>query len=837
MNTKTVISESVKKAKRRNLTQRDLHAGAIPASSDSESDDPSMEVSLSSILKIKQQVEERREGQQLVKKNKRRETSSHPGWDEKDVASKTKRRCAVNASKRFNDLGKDMSDNESEISFDDDDADPDFEIKPRKSQDESSSESDSEAEYTPITSSGDKIASQSDTTHLSSQEALLENETTYSTPSAQETKESDSPANMFAQFTREEDTTETLDQMSTSWLSLGDIQSPNQLLDAFGDIDSQTIQVPDQDEQRGESNSGIISVERGRKRKRKTAEERADEEIERLMKIKAKHCVLEGCNDKCPKKCVQFFTEKERQDINSMFWKKDWVSQRQYVRQCVLKTDCKERVAPNSVDKKPIAKSCTYKYTMRMQNGIYRPVCKKFFLATFGFKANNDKIIRSALRDVQINQNNDAPPLEDRRGKHEPKHKISHKLVHEHVEKYKPSISHYRREHAPLRRYLSSDLTLKEMHKNFCETSGRQVSMNFYYKAFKELNISFAVLGQEECETCHQFFLHKQRCECEVVCEHYSAFVSHRKKYRMAREMYQHDTMSEAISSCPTFAADLQKVILIPRMDQFKSNIFTSRLVVFNETFSPVGSRKLNKTWKDKTFIWNESVAGRKDEDVTSTFHTFLKTQRDAQHVTIWLDNCSSQNKNWTLYTMIVHAVNDENFTENKLITLKYFEPGHTFMAADSTHAKIEKVLKRKDGKIFDFDDFRQCVEEADCHVHIMATEDFADWESGASNYLLGRAQPRPYLSRIVWAEFRRGSPETLFFKENFSDREASACSFIKKGYDPTPKIRQKPRGVAKEKKDNILQKLVPLMPHNRRSFWEDLPVSLKSKDLATALV
>ncbi|KAK3780082.1 hypothetical protein RRG08_046144 [Elysia crispata] len=100
----------------------------------------------------------------------------------------------------------------------------------------------------------------------------------------------------------------------------------------------------------------------------------------------------------------------------------------------------------------------------------------------------------------------------------------------------------------------------------------------------------------------------------------------------------------------------------------------------------------------------------------------------------------------------------------------------------------------------------------------------------------LGRAQPRPYLSKIVWAEFSRGSPVTLFF-ENFSDREASACSFKKKGYDPTPKIRQRPRGVAKEKKDSILRKLVPLMPHNQRSFWEDLPVSLKCKDLATALV
>ena len=53
-----------------------------------------------------------------------------------------------------------------------------------------------------------------------------------------------------------------------------------------------------------------------------------------------------------------------------------------------------------------------------------------------------------SLRDVQINPDKDAPQLEDRWGIPEPKHKISHKIVHEHVEKYKPSILHYRREHA-----------------------------------------------------------------------------------------------------------------------------------------------------------------------------------------------------------------------------------------------------------------------------------------------------------------------------------------------------------------------------------------------------
>ncbi|KAF0682442.1 Uncharacterized protein FWK35_00035013, partial [Aphis craccivora] len=33
------------------------------------------------------------------------------------------------------------------------------------------------------------------------------------------------------------------------------------------------------------------------------------------------------------------------------------------------------------------------------------------------------------------------------------------------------------------------------------------------------------------------------------------------------------------------------------------------------------------------------------------TFYAFLLSNRDANTVTIWLDNCNSQNKNWCLFT------------------------------------------------------------------------------------------------------------------------------------------------------------------------------------------
>ena len=57
----------------------------------------------------------------------------------------------------------------------------------------------------------------------------------------------------------EEDSAETMDQMSTSRLSSGGIQSPNRLLDAFGDLDSQKVEVPDKNEQHGKACSGMAS--------------------------------------------------------------------------------------------------------------------------------------------------------------------------------------------------------------------------------------------------------------------------------------------------------------------------------------------------------------------------------------------------------------------------------------------------------------------------------------------------------------------------------------------------------------------------------------------------
>ena len=114
-------------------------------------------------------------------------------------------------------------------------------------------------------------------------------------------------------------------------------------------------------------------------------------------------------------------------------------------------------------------------------------------------------------------------------------------------------------------------------------------------------------------------------------------------------------------------------------MFPFKQVIFTERLIAFNESFVPLGRNQ--KNLKSHAVLWHEAISGRNMEDITSIFYAFLLHNRDAQHVTFWLDNCAVQNKNWTFLSFLIYAINCKEIATHT-ITLKYFEPGHTFMLA-----------------------------------------------------------------------------------------------------------------------------------------------------------
>ena len=74
-------------------------------------------------------------------------------------------------------------------------------------------------------------------------------------------------------------------------------------------------------------------------------------------------------------------------------------------------------------------------------------------------------------------------------------------LIRQHILSYNPSITHYRRKHAPNRLYISPVHSTASMLKDFHETYNTNISKSRYYKEIKDTNISFVKLG-EECEDC-----------------------------------------------------------------------------------------------------------------------------------------------------------------------------------------------------------------------------------------------------------------------------------------------------------------------------------------------
>lgn len=156
--------------------------------------------------------------------------------------------------------------------------------------------------------------------------------------------------------------------------------------------------------------------------------------------------------------------------------------------------------------------------------------------------------------------------------------------------------------------------------------------------------------------------------------------------------MYQQHSAAAALTDdIVYYSADLQKVIMLSRADSFKKVILVRRLVAYHESFVPIGP---NSKHNNLAFIWHEAISGRNKEDLISAFYAFFKELRDIPHIVVWLDNCSSQNKNWALLSFLVFII-DSNEIKSKVIDLYFFEAGHTFMSADNFHHQVEKALKK----------------------------------------------------------------------------------------------------------------------------------------------
>ena len=254
--------------------------------------------------------------------------------------------------------------------------------------------------------------------------------------------------------------------------------------------------------------------------------------------------------------------------------------------------------------------------------------------------------------------------------------------------------------------------------------------------------------------------------------------------------------------------------------------MFTRRIILFNETFAPAGGHG-----SPLGYVWHEGIRGRNDEDIASTFIKFLEQHGDSSTLVLWADNCTAQNKNWTLYAALLHYVNQNN--PLKTLTLRYFEKGHTFMSADSFHKNVEEAMTGK-GKLYDFQDFVDCVDTFGTAIEMQPTE-FKLFKNELSR---GKDTKFPHLSDVVDVSFKSGSTK-MYWKTSHSDPCYQHGEFVQKKFrkliaaHTAIPSQDGPRGVNKQKQKDIVEKLSPVIPQDKLKFWLEVATNDGSSDLA----
>lgn len=522
----------------------------------------------------------------------------------------------------------------------------------------------------------------------------------------------------------------------------------NEVLENEGYPENANIAIEENNNQEEEdSNKTPAYIPQNKKRRRTTEEQ--------IIYNKLKHPLLDPCN--CKKRCAQRISEDERQRLHDDFWNIDRHSQRIWLSSHVTEETAKRKCEGSKRN---------YTRVYHLQDNVDSTgetfkVCQKFFLGTLGYK--HESVLHHMLLSTKDEHGHKKyVPSRDQRGCAVPANKKNQDAIINHINSYNPLHSHYKREHTPNRRFLPPDLDITIMHNDYlCKHPENPVSYEVYRRTISRENIGFYDTIAEKCSDCLEFDLNsKIENREQLKAEHLACANS-------ARNQYDQDNLIND-DHTSVYAADLQKVVLLPRMPDVKSSFFLSRLVTFNETFAAMGKKKKHKHY---CILWHEALAGRDASDVACSFIKFLQQQRDTKTIILWMDNCSGQNKNWILYSTLVVYINQESCLTQEII-LKYLVPGHTYMAADGLHGRIEQRMRKKKN-VQDFDDFVSVCKESAPRIEVvpLTTSDFMQLDNKFKTRNKNSNETLPYFKDIVQAKFTKGC--TGFeYKKSFSGDE-----------------------------------------------------------------
>lgn len=397
------------------------------------------------------------------------------------------------------------------------------------------------------------------------------------------------------------------------------------------------------------------------------------------------------CPENCKLKCNQNFEEHARINIFDKYHQLDQNSKNVLLFKNIILQEVK-RHRVGAIKKK----KHSFKYVI-FYNHKQIPCCKRALCSLYQFSHKKVELIQRKLKAGE------SAPTPDKRGRHSNRpHKIPDIVVEKvvsHIKKFPAESSHYSRNKNIHKMFLSPLLNVRTMHKLYIEECEKErLPSTFFitgcsYRAIfeRKFNLSFGIPKSDTCSTCDAG---NHTAEHE---ENYKTAFAQQKRDRV--------TASEDSKVC-YLTLDLQQTMPLPKLSTSKA-FYLRQMWFYN-----LGIHTIRNTGhKTFFFTWTEEMANRGSSEIASCLHTFCQIyneyfQEKIDHIIIWSDSCSGQNKNFNMIALYQLLVLKGDF---KVIDHKFPEVGHSYLDSDRDFGRIEKLL-RKHENIYVPDQYREIL-------------------------------------------------------------------------------------------------------------------------------
>ncbi|KAJ2950010.1 hypothetical protein O0L34_g11347 [Tuta absoluta] len=347
----------------------------------------------------------------------------------------------------------------------------------------------------------------------------------------------------------------------------------------------------------------------------------------------------------CRCKCRNKISEQEAEKIFQKFINLDTHTEQNIYLQGCVKEEVPKRFRPRQKGSRP--RRC-FLYTLKLKKKDIT-VCCSAFLAVHDIK-------RDRLKKKVLQKHKD---IADGRGKHDnhprrvPQESIE--KIHSFISGLPVQASHYSRTDNKHRKYLSADLNIAELHRQFL-TINPDLKDVVKYEKFRDVfnldfNISFGSPRKDICNVCEKFKVDIKSAELAQKTEELERLKGERELHHKKAETFfnklteaSKDTDDHTLAICFDYQKNLPLPVTNAQDEFYRRQLWLHNFGVHNI-----------KEGTATMYLYTENYALKGPNEVITALEDYIECNKKPEHthLKIFCDNCFSQNKNRYLYAFL----------------------------------------------------------------------------------------------------------------------------------------------------------------------------------------